>query len=146
MGPRQEDPSGQRTQDDTLKYSSLLQSEGFFSPRSRQPGDPFPSFLSLIAPHPEGHFSQFLLGWFSCGWYHALGQFVQLFAPFNEAYFPLAQFMHETEPRKLVFPAGQESHAVLSTLPFVPGGHAFVSLQMPLSKLHLLADQPGAFF
>ena len=67
------------------------------------------------------------------------------FALSDEAYFPFAQFVHETEPKKLVCPAGQESHAVLSTLPFVPGGHAFVSLQMPLFKLHLLADQPRAF-
>ena len=85
------------------------------------------------------------LGSFSCGWYHALGQLVQLFDLSDAAYFPLAQFMHETEPRKLVCPAGQESHDVLALLPFVPGGHAFVSLQVLLPASHSLANQPGAF-
>jgi hypothetical protein len=94
---------------------------------------------------PGGHSWHETLGSFSCGWYHALGQLSHSFAPSDEAYFPFAQFMHDMEPPKLVCPCGQKSHFVLSSLPFVPGGHAFVSLQMPLAKSHSLADQPGAF-
>jgi len=150
MGPIHEEPSGQRTQDvdDTLKYSSSLQSFGFLRLRSRQTAEPltFVLFLSRTASHPVGHFSHSVLGLFSCGWYHALGQLKHSFAPSDDAYFPFAQFMHETEPPKLVCPGGHKSHAVLFSFPLVPGGHAFVSLlQMPLFKSHSLADQPGGF-
>ena len=146
MGPRQEDPRGQRTQDvdDTLKYSSSLQSSGFLRLRSRQKAEPLTFiFSSSTASHPVGHFSHFKLGSFSCGWNHALGQLEHSFEPSDDAYFPFAQFMHETEPPKLVCPGGHKSHAVLSLLPFVPGRQACVSLQTPSAE-QSVASQPSA--
>ena len=146
MGPKQEDPIGQRTHDvdDTLKYSSSLQSSGFLRLRSRQTAEPSISVLfSRTASHPVGHFSHSVLGSFSCGWNHALGQLEHSFEPFDDAYFPFAQFMHETEPPKLVCPRGHKSHADLSWFPFVPARQACVSLQTPSAE-QFVASQPSA--
>ena len=122
-----EAPRGQWAHDvdDTLKYSSSLQSSGFLRLRSRQTAEPLTFiFPSSTASHPVGHFSHFKLGSFSCGWNHALGQLEHSFDPSDDAYFPFAQFMHETEPPKLVCPGGHKSHAVLFSFPLVPSLHA----------------------
>ena len=150
MGPRQEDPRGQRTHDVdvTLKYSSSLQSSGFLRLRLRQTAEPltFVLFSLTTAPHPNGHILQRVLASVSCGWYQPAGQSWHLFIPRDKANFPLEQAVQDVDPKKLVSPPGHGSHLrrpLSSSMPLVPSGHGEDSTHAPSPAEHFVACQAG---